>query len=147
MTTIDDLERLASGDRGLVTISVSRSDGSVHSSVVNAGVMDHPVTGERVVATVLRGPSWKVRRLRDHPRATVLFRVDWDWGSIDGPVDLIGPADAFEGFDARGVPQLLRDVFTAAGGTHDDWDEYDRVMAKDGRVAVFVHPDRLQGRG
>lgn len=147
MTTIKDLERLAGGDRGLVTISVARPDGSVHSSVVNAAVMGHPVTGERVVATVLRGPSWKLRRLREHRRATVLFRVDWDWGSIDGPVDLIGPNDPFDGFAAGEVPQLLRDVFTAAGGTHDDWDEYDRVMAEDGRTAVFIHPERLQGRG
>ena len=147
MATIDDLERLASGDRGLVTISVARADGSVHSSVVNAGVMNHPVSGERVVATVLRGASWKLRRMREQPRATVLFRVDWDWASIEGPVDLIGPVDSFEGFEAGGVPQLLRDVFTAAGGTHDDWDEYDRAMVEDQRTAVFIHPNRVQGRG
>jgi hypothetical protein len=41
------------------------------------------------------------------------------------------------------VPQLLRDVFAAAGGTHDDWDEYDRVMAAEGRTAVLVAPDRI----
>jgi hypothetical protein len=34
-------------------------------------------------------------------------------------------------------------VFTAAGGTHDDWDEYDRVMAEEGRVAVLVDPARI----
>ena len=95
----------------------------------------------------MRGPSWKLRRLRETKRCTVLFRVGWEWGSVDGPVDIIGPNDSFEGFDPGGVPQLLRDVFTAAGGTHDDWDEYDRVMAEDERAAVFVHPTRIQGRG
>lgn len=40
-------------------------------------------------------------------------------------------------------PQLLRDIFAAAGGTHDDWDEYDRVMASENRVAVFVTPERV----
>ena len=28
--------------------------------------------------------------------------------------------------------------FAAAGGTHDDWDTYDRVMREEGRVAVLV---------
>ena len=45
------------------------------------------------------------------------------------------------------LPLLLRDVFTAAGGTHDDWHEYDRVMAAERRVAVFVTPERTYGNG
>ena len=147
MADIGDIERLASGDQGLVTFSISRTDGSVHSSVVNAGLMAHPVSGERVVATVLRGPSWKLQRLREHPRCTILFRVGWEWASVDGPAELIGPVDSFPGFEPAGVPQLLRDVFTAAGGTHDDWDEYDRAMVEDGRTAVFIRPSRIQGRG
>jgi hypothetical protein len=40
---------------------------------------------------------------------------------------------------------LLRAVFTAAGGTHDDWDTYDRVMREEGRVAVLVAPRRVYG--
>ena len=147
MAELSDIERLAGGDSGLVTFSVARADGSVHSSVVNAGVMDHPVSGERVVATVLRGPSWKLTRLREHPRCTLLFRVDWDWASVDGAAELIGPVDLFDGFDQADIPQLLRDVFRAAGGTHDDWDEYDRAMVEDGRTAVFIRPSRIQGRG
>jgi len=147
MANIEDIERLAGGDSGLVTFSIARADGSVHSSVVNAGVMDHPVTGEKCVATVLRGPSWKLRRLREHPRCTLLFRVGWDWASVDGTAELIGPVDEFDGFDPAGMPQLLRDVFTAAGGTHDDWDEYDRAMVEDGRTAVFITPVRTQTRG
>jgi hypothetical protein len=31
-------------------------------------------------------------------------------------------------------------VFSACGGTHDDWDTYDRVMREEGRVAVLVAP-------
>jgi hypothetical protein len=34
-------------------------------------------------------------------------------------------------------------VFSAAGGTHDDWDEYDRVMAGEERLAVLVRPERV----
>ena len=36
---------------------------------------------------------------------------------------------------------LLRDIFTAAGGQHDDWDAYDRTMVEQRRVAVFVSAD------
>ena len=60
---------------------------------------------------------------------------------------LLGPDDVPDGFDASQVPQLLRDVFTAAGGTHDDWDTYDRVMADERRVAVLVHPARISSNG
>jgi hypothetical protein len=34
-------------------------------------------------------------------------------------------------------------VFTAAGGTHDDWDAYDREMSEQGRTVVLVSPTRL----
>jgi hypothetical protein len=37
---------------------------------------------------------------------------------------------------------LLREIFTAAGGTHDDWPGYDRVMAQERRAAVLIIPDR-----
>ena len=40
---------------------------------------------------------------------------------------------------------LLRAVFTACGGTHDDWDTFDRVMREEGRVAVLVTPTRVYG--
>ena len=42
---------------------------------------------------------------------------------------------------------LLRDVFTAAGGTHDNWDEYDRVMASEGRAVVLIAPTRVYSNG
>jgi hypothetical protein len=48
---------------------------------------------------------------------------------------------------AGAVPELLRKVFQAAGGTHDDWDEYDRVMAADRRAAVLVTPERVLTNG
>ena len=56
---------------------------------------------------------------------------------------IIGPDDLVDGFTPDRLSTLLRDVFTAAGGTHDDWDEYDRVMAEDRRAAVIVNPERI----
>jgi hypothetical protein len=45
--------------------------------------------------------------------------------------------------DAERLRRLRREVFTAAGGTHDDWDTYDRVMAEEGRAVVLVAPARV----
>lgn len=35
--------------------------------------------------------------------------------------------------------------FTAARGTHEDFDKYERVMAEEHRVAVLVEPERVHG--
>ena len=43
------------------------------------------------------------------------------------------------------MPALLREVFIAAGGTHDDWIEYDATMARERRAAVLVTPTRIYG--
>jgi PPOX class probable F420-dependent enzyme len=134
-------------DHGLVVVSTSRADGSIQSSVVNAGVLDHPVTGQPVVGLVASGSSKRLANLRARPRATVVLRAGWRWAGVEGPTDLAGPDDALEGFDGTDLPALLRTIFTAAGGTHADWDEYDRVMADERRVAVFVHPERTYGSG
>ena len=126
-------------------MSTSRADGSIQSSVVNAGVLDHPVTGLQVVGLVAGGSSKRLTNLRARPRATVVIRAGWRWAAVEGPTDLAGPDDRLQGVDGEGLRILLRSIFTAAGGTHDNWDEYDRVMAHERRVAVLVHPARTYG--
>jgi len=64
--------------------------------------------------------------------------------SAEGPVELAGPDDPMPGVDAERLRLLLREIFTAAGGTHDDWPTYDRTMADERRVAVLVTPARTQ---
>ncbi len=39
----------------------------------------------------------------------------------------------------------MREVFASAGGTHEDWEEYDRVMSEEKRVVVLVAPERVLG--
>jgi PPOX class probable F420-dependent enzyme len=143
VASLDRVRDLVAREHGLAVVSTVRADGSMPASVVNAGVLDHPVTGAPVVALVARGGTRKVANLRARPRATVVFRVGWEWVTVEGPTELAGPDDTLAGFDASELPALLRDVFTAAGGTHDDWDEYDRVMAAERRTAVLVHPERV----
>jgi PPOX class probable F420-dependent enzyme len=143
MASIEDFRKLVAGEHGLVVVSTLREDDTIASSVVNAGVLAHPVTGETVVGMVFRGGIRKLRHLRERPRATVAIRVGWQWATVEGRVDLIGPEDTFPGIDAERLRLLLREVFTAAGGTHEDFDEYDRVMKAESRTAVLVHPEKV----
>jgi PPOX class probable F420-dependent enzyme len=143
MTDLTDFARLIPRDHGLCVVSTLRGDGSIQSSVVNAGVLGHPVTGGPVAALVARGGSRKLANLRARPRATLVARAGWEWAAAEGPAALIGPDDPAPGLDADRVRLLLREIFTAAGGSHDDWDTYDRVMATERRTAVLVTPDRV----
>jgi hypothetical protein len=143
MVDIEPFRRLVTGDHGLAVVALARPDGTAHASVTNAGVLSHPVTGAEVVGVVARGDSRKLRYLREHPRATIVLRVGWQWAGVEGPVELAGPDDPLPGVDAERLRLLLREIFTAAGGTHEDFDEYDRVMAAEGRTAVLLSPARL----
>ncbi|MEV5839345.1 TIGR03618 family F420-dependent PPOX class oxidoreductase [Nocardia sp. NPDC052112] len=147
MTDLADFARLIAGDHGLCVVSTLRADGTIQSSLVNAGVLNHPETGEQVVGAVVRGGTRKLDHLRARPRMTVVVRVGWEWAAVEGPVWIAGPADPAPGIDAERLRMLLREVFTAAGGTHEDWDEYDRVMAAERRAVVLVMPDRVYGNG
>lgn len=144
--TVDlaDVGQLAARDGYLAVVATTRADGSVQSSVVNAGVLPHPATGEPVLAFVTYGRA-KLAHLRARPRTAVTFRAGWEWATVEGTVELAGPDDPLPGVDASALPALLRAVFTAAGGTHDDWSAYDRAMAEQRRCAVLVRPDRVYG--
>ncbi|MFL6115147.1 MAG: pyridoxamine 5'-phosphate oxidase [Catenulispora sp.] len=143
MTELADFARVAAADHGLCVVSASRGDGTIHSSVVNAGVLRHPARDHDVAALVLYGRAKKLTHLRARPHLTVVARAGWNWVAVEGDVELIGPDDAYPGIDAEANRLLLRAIFTAAGGTHDDWPTYDRVMAKDRRVAVLITPTRI----
>jgi len=140
---IEDFRKLVSADHGLVVVSATRPDGTISASVVNAGVLAHPVTGTVSVAMVARGGTRKLAFWRERPYANVVIRAGWQWAAVEGQVDLIGPDDPADGIDAERLRLLLREIFTAAGGTHDDFGTYDRVMRDERRTAVFVRPDRV----
>ena len=127
-------------------VSIARPDGSVQTSLVNAGVTARPVTGADVVGFVVSGSAHKLRLLGQNPRASVSWRAGWSWVAVEGTVELCGPDHPLDGVHPDGIPELLRQIFRDAGGTHDDWDEYDRVMAAERRTAVLVTPQRFLGR-
>src|ERR1700751_2462088 len=131
---------MIAGDHGLVVVSTPRDNGTVASSVVNAGVLPHPVTGETVVGMGIRGGTRKLDGPRKQPYVNVGAPSGWQWAAAEGRVELAGPVDPMPGVDTERLRLLLREIFTAAGGTHDDWPTYDRTMAEERRVAVLVAP-------
>jgi hypothetical protein len=118
-----------------------RKDGRVAASVVNAGVLPHPVTQLPVVGLVARGLR-KLDNLRNDHRATIVARVGWRWAAVEGDAEIFGPDDPYPEVDAERLRLLLREVFVAAGGTHDDWHEYDQVMLNERSAAVLIVPRR-----
>jgi hypothetical protein len=158
-TTVEGLARvreLGAADNWLAVLVTQRrpparadTPADPSASLVNAGVLPHPITGEPVVAFVARGATAKLANLRARPRATLVFRAGWEWTAVHGPVELAGPDDPLPGVvDEPSVGDdrlrvLLRDIYAAAGGSHPDLAEYDRVMAEDRRTAVLLTPERF----
>jgi PPOX class probable F420-dependent enzyme len=130
-------------DHGLSVVVTRRADHSPHTTVVNAGVLPHPRTGEDVVAFVSAGGTRKLTHLRADPTIVVVVRAGWQWVAVEGAAQLIGPDDPHPEVDDERLRVLLRDIFTAAGGRHDDWTTYDQVMRAERRTAVLVMPTRL----
>ncbi len=145
MKDLSRFAQLVPLDHGLCVCCTRRGDGSIQTSVVNAGVLSHPLTGEPVVGLVAAGGSLKLRHLRADPRATLVLRAGWQWMSAEGVAEVIGPDDPHPEVDAEALRLVLQDVFRAAGGTHDDWATFDRVMADERRAAVLLTPARVYG--
>jgi PPOX class probable F420-dependent enzyme len=142
MATLADAVELGRRENFLVVVATLRADGTIQSSVVNAGVLPHPVSGSEVLALVTNGRA-KLANLRVRPQVTVTFRAGWQWLTIEGLAQIVGDDDPMPGIDAEQLRALRREVFTAAGGTHEDWDEYDRVMAAERRAVVLITPTRI----
>ncbi|TVS85768.1 TIGR03618 family F420-dependent PPOX class oxidoreductase [Mycobacterium helveticum] len=145
MTTLRDAVALAAEQSGLAVVSTVRADATVQASLVNVGQLPHPATGAPSLGFTTYGKV-KLANLRARPQLAVTFRNGWRWATVEGRAELAGPDDAAPWpADADRLRLLLREVFTAAGGTHDDWDEYDRVMAAERRAVVLIAPTRVYG--
>jgi PPOX class probable F420-dependent enzyme len=142
VTDLSAFAELVPLDHGLCVFSTLHGDGSVQATVVNAGVVQHPLRGVQVVGLVAARGARKLDNLRADPHATIVARVGWQWATVEGSAEIIGPDDPHPDLDRDDLRLLLQDIFRAAGGTHDDWDTYDRVMADERRAAVLLVPRR-----
>ncbi len=147
VTDLSDFAHLAAADGGLAVVVTTRADNTAQASLVSAGVADNPISGRAAAAFVVHGAAHKLVNMRRRPHTTICATHGYQWATVEGPATIIGLDDPQPGFDDDAIRVLLRTVFTAAGGTHDDWDEYDRVMRADRRAAVFVEPARVYSNG
>jgi len=143
MQGLERINELGRRDHFLAVAITQRRSGEPAASVVNAGVLDHPLTGEPVVAFVARGHTAKLTHLRRTPQATLVCRAGWEWIGVSGSAELVGPDDPLAGIDAERLRVLLRDIYAAAGGVHPDLEEYDREMVADRRTAVLIRPEHF----
>jgi PPOX class probable F420-dependent enzyme len=129
----------------LAVVSTLRSDHTIQSTLVNAGVLTNPFDGEPALAFVTYGKV-KLANIRQQPQLTLTSVAGWRWSTVEGRALIVGPDDPHPKVDSERLRLLLREVFEAAGGVHEDWDEYDRVMRADRRAAVLVTPTRIYPR-
>jgi PPOX class probable F420-dependent enzyme len=146
MPDLNDFAQLVPLDHGLSVVVTRRADLTPQTSVVNAGVLRHPSTGIESVAFVSVSSTRKLINLRADPTIAVVIRAGWQWVSVAGRASLIGPDDPEPGVDDERLRLLLREVFSAAGGTHEDWAEFDRTMKAERRTAVLVAPHAVVSR-
>ncbi|HEV2633641.1 MAG TPA: TIGR03618 family F420-dependent PPOX class oxidoreductase [Actinocrinis sp.] len=143
---VDQIEEFVRAAGGLAVLSTIDRSGAPHSSLVNAGILPHPHTGEPVIALVAIDGGRKLRNLERDPRAVVLFRDGYRWIAAEGEATIVGPDHPHPDFPPADLPGLLRDTFRiAGGGEHSDWAEYDRVMAAERRVLVLIGIGRTYG--
>ena len=124
-------------EHSAVVTTIGRS-GLPQATIVRAG----PYEG--TMAFVVRGGTVKLANLKRDDRCTVLVaKPDWTrYATVEGRA-------ATHRQDNTGEEELrllLRRVFSAAGGTHSDWEEFDRVMREEARAVVLVTPERVYGR-
>lgn len=145
MGSIEDVQRFLGQETGLATVSTIQKDGGILSSVVNCGVLPHPTTQKLCVAFVSAGNAARLKHIERGSQVTVAIRREWKWVSVSGKANLFGPEHLPENFDPEQLRILLRDVFISAGGVHDDFEEYDKVMASEKRVVVCVEVEQIRG--
>ena len=138
MPTLDDLDGLLA-QSNVVVFTTFRRDGMPQQSLVTVGKLDGGL------AFTTRSRNAKAYNLARDPRcAIMLVRPDnRGFAVLDGSAEVQGPHNT----DADVLRLRLREVYrVAAGKEHPNWDEYDRVMAEEGRVVVLLRAGRITGR-
>ncbi|KIA62434.1 TIGR03618 family F420-dependent PPOX class oxidoreductase [Nocardia vulneris] len=141
MTDLKSFADLVPVDSGLCVAVTLRADGTPQATVVTAAVLPHPATGADTVVFVSPGATVKLANLRADPTITLTIRAGWQWTTVEGTAQLVGPDDPHTGIDAERQRLVIRDIFAAAGVTQD-WDAYDQAMQDKRGTLVFVTPHR-----
>jgi PPOX class probable F420-dependent enzyme len=117
-------------------VSTLRPSGTIQSTLVNVGIYADGVGFTTV------GRSRKEYNLRHNPACTITIHHGPYWITVEGKARLY----TWEHTDPETMRRLLRELYVTAGGTHDDWETYDRVVQEERRAAVVVVPERIYVR-
>ena len=88
------------------------------------------------------GRSLKERHLKRPPTCPVTIHHGPPWMTVEGKARV----RTWDDTDPETMRRLLREIYMAAGGTHDDWETYDRIMREERRAAVAMVPERISAR-
>jgi PPOX class probable F420-dependent enzyme len=128
MMDLDDaLEHFRHNHRAV--LSTRRRDGRPQMSPVVQAVGND---GRILVST--RSLAVKVHNIRLDPDVSVLAIQDGffgQWVQVDGTATIV---------EMPGAMALLRFTYTQVSGQHPDWDEFERDMLAQHRVAIAIQP-------
>lgn len=130
-----DVEELRDHLRGRNrwVLATTRADGRPQMSLVTGGMT---ADGKLAVATYpMRA---KARNTKANPDVSVLVMGE-DFGSAWVQVD--GTAEVLDMPDPAAADALV-EYFRCISGEHDDWDDYRRAMAEQGKSAIMITPTR-----
>ena len=142
--TLDDVMELAGREQFLAVVATLRDDSTIQSSLVNAGVLDHPVTGDQSVLAFVTYGAAKLRNLRARPQVAVTFRSGWSWATVEGTsrTDRARRPES-----ARSTPTLpavaARNLHCSGRSARRLGRVRQSTMVDQGRVAVFVDATRI----
>jgi PPOX class probable F420-dependent enzyme len=135
--TLDDVTGLLEQNQ-VVVFTTYRRDGRPQMSLVTVGRV-----GDALAFTVHRPSAKYANLLRDPCCGMMVMSPDLrTYAVLDGDARIVGARSS----DAETVRLTLRDVYRAAARKeHPDWEEYDRVLLAEGRVAILLAPTRMYG--
>jgi hypothetical protein len=124
---------------GVLTVTGGPEAGS---AVVSAAVMPHPISQNDVVAFLVERGSAAHSMLQSTKVAQFSFEREAPRGLVAGPVELV-QADPIQ---ADWFRWMVGEVFTAAGGTPDDWNAHDQTIGVRSTVVAFLRPEQISQR-
>ena len=141
MPTLDDLDGLLA-QSNVVVFTTFRRDGMPQQSLVTVGKMDRRARLPRRACR--NAKAYNLARDRRAARSCSSARTSALSRCSTAHAEVQGPAQHAMRMSLR---VRLREVYRiAAEKEHPNWDEYDRVMAEEGRVVVLLRASRITGR-
>lgn len=135
MPTLDDVTAMLK-QQPYAVVSTIRPSGTIQNTLVNVGLYADGIGFTTV------GKSRKEVHLKLNPACTITIHNGPYWITVEGNARLY----TWDNTDSETMRQILRSLYVIAGGTHDDWETYDRVIRKEQRAAVVVVPERIYVR-